>query len=99
VLSEEILYDANGQPIVGTLADYLIPVSTDYPHIRAKSLEICPSPNNPLGAKGAGEGGIIPVGAAVANAVASALKSLHVPVRELPLTPARVWKMINERSA
>jgi carbon-monoxide dehydrogenase large subunit len=96
VFSEEIRYDASGQPLVGSLADYLIPVATDYPNVTTISLEEHPSPNNPLGAKGAGEGGIIPIGGAVANAVASALKSLSIEPRELPLTPARVWQLIAE---
>ena len=63
--------------------------------MRAISLEEHPSPNNPLGAKGAGEGGIIPVGGALANAVSNALRSLNVEVRELPLTPPRVWALIH----
>jgi carbon-monoxide dehydrogenase large subunit len=96
VFSEEIRYDASGQPLVGSLADYLIPVATDYPNVTTISLEEHPSPNNPLGAKGAGEGGIIPIGGAVANAVACALKSLGIEPCELPLTPARVWQMIAE---
>jgi len=58
-----------------------------------------PSPNNPLGAKGAGEGGIIPVGGVIANAVAAALASLGVEPRELPLSPPRVWELIQTRSA
>jgi carbon-monoxide dehydrogenase large subunit len=96
VFSEEIRYDESGQPLVGSLADYLIPVATDYPNVTTISLELHPSPNNPLGAKGAGEGGIIPIGGAVANAVASALRSFGVEPRELPLTPARVWQLIDE---
>jgi len=95
VFSEEIVYDANGQLLAGSLADYLIPVATDYPVVRAISLEEHPSPNNPLGAKGAGEGGIIPVGGALANAVSNALRSLNVEVRELPLTPPRIWHLIH----
>ena len=94
VFSEEIAYDENGQLLVGSLADYMIPVATDYPQVTAISLEQHPSPTNPLGAKGAGEGGVIPVGGALSNAVASALASLGVEPRELPLTPARIWKMI-----
>jgi carbon-monoxide dehydrogenase large subunit len=62
------------------------------------ALEECPSPNNPLGAKGAGEGGIIPVAGVIANAVAAALSSLGVQPRELPLSPPRVWQLINERT-
>ena len=95
VFSEEIAYDANGQLLSASLADYLIPVATDYPVVRAISLEQHPSPNNPLGAKGAGEGGIIPVGGAIANAVSNALRSLKVEVRELPLTPPRLWQLIH----
>jgi carbon-monoxide dehydrogenase large subunit len=94
--SEELIYDENGQLLIGSLADYLVPLATDYPSVRAVSLEQHPSPNNPLGAKGAGEGGIIPVGGALANAVASALSTLGVEPRELPLTPARVWQLIQD---
>src|SRR5207302_6284214 len=96
VFTEEIVYDENGQLLVGSLADYMIPVATDYPRLTAISLELHPSPNNPLGAKGAGEGGIIPVGGALANAVASALSSLGIQPRALPLTPPRVWQLIED---
>jgi len=97
VFSEEIAYDAEGQLLIGSLADYMIPLATDYPQVTAISLEQYPSPNNPLGAKGAGEGGIIPVGGALSNAVASALAGLGIEPRELPLTPPRVWGLIQER--
>jgi carbon-monoxide dehydrogenase large subunit len=99
VFSEEIVYDENGQLLVGSLADYMIPLATDYPHLTAVSLEEHPSPNNPLGVKGAGEGGIIPVGGAVSNAIASALSSLGVEPRALPLTPPRVWQLIQDAAA
>ncbi len=94
--TEEIAYDENGQLLVGSLADYMIPVATDYPQVRAISLEEHPSPNNPLGAKGAGEGGIIPVGAALANAVAAALRPFGAEPRVLPLTPPRIWQLIRD---
>lgn len=96
VFSEEIAYDHNGQLLVGSLADYLVPLASDYPHLRAVALEMHPSPNNPLGAKGAGEGGLIPVAGAVPNAIAAALSSIGVEPRVLPLTPARVWQLIEE---
>jgi carbon-monoxide dehydrogenase large subunit len=96
VFSEHLVYDADGQLLVGSLADYQIPLSTDYPNIRALSLEVYPSPNNPLGAKGAGEGGVIPVGGVLSNAVASALRALGVQPRELPLTPPRLWALIDK---
>jgi carbon-monoxide dehydrogenase large subunit len=53
-----------------------------------------PSPNHPLGAKGAGEGGVIPVGGAISNAIASALRAFGVEPRELPLSPRRLWALI-----
>ncbi len=80
--------------LTGSLADYLMPTASDFPSITAVALEQKPSPNNPLGAKGAGEGGIIPVGGVVANAVAAALGPLGVEPRELPLSPPRVWQLI-----
>ncbi len=94
VFGENLVYDGEGQLLVGTLADYEIPLASDFPHMHCHSTELHPSPNNPLGAKGAGEGGIIPVAAAVANAVANALSSLGVEPDELPLTPPRLWGMI-----
>jgi len=91
---EHFVYDENGQLLTGSFADYLLPSASDFPHIRAVALEDKPSPTNPLGAKGAGEGGTIPVGGVVANAVAAALGSLGVQPKELPLSPSRVWELI-----
>jgi carbon-monoxide dehydrogenase large subunit len=85
--------------LTGSFADYLMPTASDFPSIRAVALEERPSPNNPLGAKGAGEGGIIPVGGVIANAVAAALAPLGIVPRELPLSPARVWELINNATA
>jgi aerobic carbon-monoxide dehydrogenase large subunit len=94
-LMEDLVYDDNGQLLAGTLADYLIPSAADFPRLRAISLQHRPSPTNPLGAKGAGEGGIIPVGGLLANAVAGALSSLGAVPNELPLSPARIWRLAN----
>jgi aerobic carbon-monoxide dehydrogenase large subunit len=96
---EHFIYDENGQLLTGSFADYLMPTASDFPQIRAVALEEKPSPLNPLGAKGAGEGGIIPVGGAVANAVAAALVSFGVQPRELPLSPPRVWQLIQDAAA
>jgi aerobic carbon-monoxide dehydrogenase large subunit len=93
-LMEHLRYDADGQLLTGSLADYLIPTASDFPTIRAVVLEEHPSPINPLGAKGAGEGGIIAVGGVIANAVANALGSLGVEPRQLPLTPAYIWELV-----
>jgi carbon-monoxide dehydrogenase large subunit len=93
---EHFIYDENGQLLTGSFADYLMPTASDFPNIRAIALELKPSPNNPLGAKGAGEGGIIPVGGVIANAVAAALISFGVQPRELPLSPPHVWQLIQD---
>jgi aerobic carbon-monoxide dehydrogenase large subunit len=93
---EHFIYDENGQLLTGSLADYLVPTASDFPNIRAIALEVKPSPNNPLGSKGAGEGGIIPVGGVIANAIAAALISLDVQPRELPLSPPQVWQLIQD---
>ena len=90
---ENLVYDGNGQLLTGNLADYLIPTATDFPRIRAIALENHPSPSNPLGVKGAGEGAIIPVGGLIANAVAAALSSVGAEPNELPLSPPRVWRL------
>jgi carbon-monoxide dehydrogenase large subunit len=93
-IMEHLVYDEDGQLLTGSLADYLIPTASDFPNIRAVMLEHHPSPINPLGAKGAGEGGIIAAGGVMANAVANALSSLGVEPRELPLTPSRIWELV-----
>jgi carbon-monoxide dehydrogenase large subunit len=93
-LLEHLAYDSEGQFLSGTLADYLLPTASDFPVIRAHALEEKPAPHNPLGAKGAGEGGIIPVGGVVANAVANAL---GVEPNVLPLSPPRVWGLIQSK--
>jgi carbon-monoxide dehydrogenase large subunit len=95
-LLEHIVYDAEGQLLTASLADYLMPTADDFPRIEAIALEEKPSPNNPLGAKGAGEGGVIPTGGVIANAVASALASFGVEPKALPLSPPRVWRLIQD---
>jgi aerobic carbon-monoxide dehydrogenase large subunit len=96
---EHFIYDEQGQLLTGSLADYLMPTASDFPNIRAIALEDKPSPNNPLGAKGAGEGGVIPVGGVIANAIAAALAPFGVEPRDLPLSPERVWQLINAAKA
>ncbi len=83
---DEFKYDAEGQLLTGTFADYLMPTATDFPNVSALTFEESPSLLNPLGAKGAGEGGIVAVGAAVGNAVAHALAPLGVAVTAMPLS-------------
>ena len=92
-LLEEFRYDEHGQLLTSTFMDYLKPTALDVPDIEVDRLEP-PSPFTPLGAKGVGEGGAIPGPAAVANAVEDALQPFGAVVRELPLTPERVWRWL-----
>ena len=73
-----------------------MPSASCFPKLRAEVIELKPSPINPLGAKGAGEGEIVPIGGLLANAVANALSSLGVEPNELPLSPPKVWAMVQK---
>ena len=88
-LYEEIAYDTNGQLLSGSFMNYLLPGSMEVPKIKTVHLE-SPSPLNPLGVKGLGEGGAIAPPAAIANALADALQSFGAEVNEIPLSPDRV---------
>ena len=91
---EHLRYDEDGQLLTASLADYLLPTAADFPAIRGKFMELALAPGNPLGVKGAGEGGIVAVAAAVANAVSAALSSFGVQVLSLPISPPSVWRLI-----
>jgi carbon-monoxide dehydrogenase large subunit len=91
---ENLVYDDEGQLLTGSLADYLLPTASNFPNLRAIVTDMFPSPINPLGAKGAGEGGIISAGGIMANAVANALRDFGVQPHELPLTPPKIWEMV-----
>jgi carbon-monoxide dehydrogenase large subunit len=99
VFLDEIKYDRDAQMLNASLADYLVPLATDFSNIRAITMELRRSKTNPLGAKGAGEGGMVAVAATIANAVAAALAPLGVEVRDLPLSPARLWGLVNAGEA
>jgi carbon-monoxide dehydrogenase large subunit/6-hydroxypseudooxynicotine dehydrogenase subunit gamma len=95
---EEFRYDDAGQPLAATFMDYLIPTAAEVPpRVDTVITEDAPSPGNPLGTKGAGEGGITAVGAAVANAVRDALE-LTGDVGALPLHPQRVIELAASRA-
>jgi aerobic carbon-monoxide dehydrogenase large subunit len=95
-LFEEFRYDAAGQPLSVTFADYLMPSLTDVPEIEVLLTEDAPSTLNPLGIKGAGEGGIAAVGALIASAVDDALGSPGM-ITELPITPQKLKALIDAR--
>ncbi len=88
-LLEEFRYDENGEPLSVTFADYLMPTAREVPEISILVSEDAPSPLNPLGLKGAGEGGANPVGAVIASAIDDALQRPGL-VTQLPVTPQRL---------
>ena len=94
-LMEHVVYDAEGQLLTGTFMDYAMPRASDLPSF-ATARQETPSPDNILGVKGAGESGTIGAPAAVVNAVVDALAPLGVRHLDMPLTPFRVWKAIQE---
>jgi aerobic carbon-monoxide dehydrogenase large subunit len=95
-LGEELRYDADtGQLVNGTMMDYFAPLANDVPAIELHHTEV-PSPVTPLGVRGAGESGAIPIAAAVANAVCDALVEFGVELDRLPITPEVVWRAIAE---
>ncbi|MGD8857999.1 MAG: molybdopterin-dependent oxidoreductase, partial [Chloroflexota bacterium] len=92
---EQIVYDDNGQLLSGSFMDYLLPTSLDVPPIEVGHRET-PSPLNPLGIKGAGEAGAIPTGPLFAQAVEDALQMPGFEVREIPLSPNRLWELVED---
>jgi len=87
------VYDASGQPLATTFMDFLMPTALEIPAIEIGHTET-PSPLNALGIKGVGEAGAIPVPALVAEAIDDALAPLGVRVREMPLDPDRLLRLI-----
>jgi CO/xanthine dehydrogenase Mo-binding subunit len=92
-LHEKLCFDAAGQPLTPTFMQFHIPTATEIPSIDVMHLETL-SPLNPLGVKGVGEAGAIPVPALVAEAVEDALAPFAVRVREMPLSPERIRELI-----
>jgi carbon-monoxide dehydrogenase large subunit len=97
-LLEEIHYDGYGEILTTTLADYMIPRATDIPKIEIV-LQETPSPFNPLGVKGAGEGGTISPGACLASAVEDALAPFGVRISRTPLSPSLILAALREAEA
>ncbi|MEU1541436.1 xanthine dehydrogenase family protein molybdopterin-binding subunit [Actinacidiphila glaucinigra] len=98
-LFEEAVYDAEGNLVSGTMADYLVPCAADLPDFLTDRTET-PATTNPLGVKGVGEAGTIASTPAVVNAVVDALRPLGVTDVQMPCTPERVWRALRDaRSA
>ncbi len=92
-LYEEMPFDASGQPLASTFADYLLPSATEVPKTRIEHMET-PSPHTEFGVKGIGEGGAIAAPAAIANAINDALRPLGAELLVSPITPHRVLEAI-----
>ncbi|HEV3311837.1 MAG TPA: aerobic carbon-monoxide dehydrogenase large subunit [Chloroflexota bacterium] len=95
---EKMVYDADGQPLSSTFMDYLIPTSMEIPDIETVHVET-PSTLNPLGIKGAGEAGVIPVAAVMAAAVEDALRPFGVRITSMPLSPSDIRDLIRPAEA
>jgi CO/xanthine dehydrogenase Mo-binding subunit len=93
-LMEELAYDSHGQLTTGSLVDYALPSAGTVPWIQTEIVEV-PAPEGPYGAKGVGEAPVPGVPGAVANAIAAATGGVRM--RQLPMTPERVWRAINSR--
>ena len=95
-LYEEFLYGEAGEPLSVTFADYLMPTAREVPAVEVIVTEDAPSPLNTYGFKGAGEGGITPVGAAIASAIDDALQKPGA-VTQLPITPLRLKALMGSK--
>lgn len=91
---EELVFDENGQLLTGSFMDFLLPTALDVPRVEVGH-EVTPSPLNPLGVKGAGEAGAIPVAPLFAQAVEDALNLPELEICQIPLHPSRLWHLVH----
>ncbi|MFQ5605780.1 MAG: molybdopterin cofactor-binding domain-containing protein [bacterium] len=94
---EQIVYDESGQLTNASFMDYLLPTANDVPNIETDHVETL-SPLNPLGVKGAGEAGAIPVGPLFAQAIEDALSEYDLEILEIPLSPNRLFELVQRKS-
>jgi len=94
-LYEEAVYDDDGNLITGTMVDYLVPTAVDLPAFVTDRTET-PATTNPLGVKGVGEAGTIASTPAVVNAVVDAVRQYGVSDVQMPCSPERVWRAIQQ---
>ena len=94
-LMERCIYDSNGQLLTASFMDYAMPRAADLPTFQTAISEV-PSTTHPLGLRGGGEGGITPALGVIANAIVDGLREFGVTHVELPATPARIWRAIQE---
>jgi carbon-monoxide dehydrogenase large subunit len=94
-LLEEVIFDRDGQLLTGTFVDYLLPTASDVPRVEVDHQEY-PSERNPIGVKGVGEGPTSSAPAAIASAIVDALRPLRIQLNELPVSPAKLRRLIEE---
>jgi CO/xanthine dehydrogenase Mo-binding subunit len=90
---EKLMFDENGQLLNASFMDYLIPTALDVPNIETDHVTT-PSPLNPMGIKGVGEAGAIPVGALFAQAIEDAIYDSELEITEIPLSPSMLWEIV-----
>jgi aerobic carbon-monoxide dehydrogenase large subunit len=95
-LFEEIVYDDRGQMLTGTFMDYLLPTAMETPNWRTTNT-VTPSPHHPFGAKGVGESPTVGAPPAIVNAVVDALSHLGVRHIDIPMTPAKLYAILEEK--
>jgi len=93
---EQLVYGKDGQILNANFRDFLLPTALEVPRIISEHIET-PSPLNPLGVKGAGEAGAIPVGAVFAQAVEDAIGDPGLEILEIPLSPNRLWEILQDQ--
>jgi carbon-monoxide dehydrogenase large subunit len=98
ILFENIAYDEDGQLLSGSFMDYAMPRAAHFPPFICKANEVL-TPMNPLGVKGAGEAGTVGALAAVINAIVDALSPYGIEHIDMPATPERIWRTINDAKA
>jgi len=95
LLYEEAVYDEDGNLLTSNMTSYMVPSATEFPRWELDGV-VTPSPTNPLGVKGVGETGAIASPAAVMNAVVDALAADGIANIDMPATPERVWRALDE---
>ncbi|MDC0188176.1 molybdopterin-dependent oxidoreductase, partial [bacterium] len=93
---EELLYDDDGNILNGTLMDYLVPTAVESPSWETGHT-ITPSPHHPIGAKGVGESPTVGAPPAIANAICDALKPYGITHMDIPITPFKIFKTLQEK--
>ena len=93
---EELIWDENGQLLNASFMDYLLPTALDVPPMEIGHEET-PSPLNPLGTKGAGEAGAIPIGPLYAQAIEDAFDN-RIEITQIPLSPSKLWGLVQDQT-